>query len=86
MCGIAGQARNDGRPVARALVDAMCAAMRHRGPDSQGVYLDDAVGLGIQRLRIIDLVSGEVREHLLPPQHLQDFTGEEYLRELRSVL
>jgi thioredoxin reductase len=29
---------------------------------------------------------GEVREHILPPHHLNDFTGEEYVRELRSVL
>jgi asparagine synthase (glutamine-hydrolysing) len=37
----------------------MCAAMEHRGPDSRGVHLDDGVGLGIQRLRIIDLETGD---------------------------
>ena len=30
--------------------------------------------------------NGDVDEHLLPPHHLNDFTGEEYVRELRSVL
>jgi asparagine synthase (glutamine-hydrolysing) len=37
----------------------MCRAIEHRGPDSRGVYVDDGVGLGIQRLRVIDLVSGD---------------------------
>ena len=59
MCGVAGQVRSEGGAVPRMLVDAMCAAMRHRGPDSQGIYVDDGVGLGVQRLRIIDLVSGD---------------------------
>jgi len=29
---------------------------------------------------------GEVSEHLLPPHHLNDFQGEEYVRELQSLL
>ena len=33
----------------------MCAALEHRGPDSRGLHIDDGVGLGIQRLRVIDL-------------------------------
>jgi asparagine synthase (glutamine-hydrolysing) len=37
----------------------MCAAIEHRGPDSRGVHIHDGVGLGIQRLRVIDLVSGD---------------------------
>lgn len=37
----------------------MCARIRHRGPDSEGVFLDDNVALGIRRLAVIDLVTGE---------------------------
>ena len=37
----------------------MCAALEHRGPDSRGVHLEPGVGLGIQRLRIIDLATGD---------------------------
>ncbi len=37
----------------------MCAALAHRGPDSRGIHVDDGVGLGIQRLRVIDLCSGD---------------------------
>lgn len=59
MCGIAGQIRADGRPVAPGLVEAMCAAQEHRGPDSRGVWRAGGAGLGIQRLRIIDLATGD---------------------------
>ena len=33
----------------------MCGAIRHRGPDDEGVYVHGAVGLGMRRLSIIDL-------------------------------
>ena len=33
--------------------------IEHRGPDSRGLFLDDGVGLGIQRLRVIDLETGD---------------------------
>ncbi|HWO83495.1 MAG TPA: asparagine synthase (glutamine-hydrolyzing) [Solirubrobacterales bacterium] len=59
MCGIVGQARSDGSAVDRGLIEAMCAGLEHRGPDSRGVHVDEAVGLGIQRLRVIDLETGD---------------------------
>jgi asparagine synthase (glutamine-hydrolysing) len=59
MCGICGQARWDGRDVEPALIEHMCAAQEHRGPDSRGVHTDAGAGLGIQRLRIIDLATGD---------------------------
>jgi asparagine synthase (glutamine-hydrolysing) len=37
----------------------MCAAIEHRGPDSRGTHLAAGIALGIQRLRVIDLVSGD---------------------------
>ena len=59
MCGIAGQVTADGGPVDRAVLGRMCAALRHRGPDSRGMHVADGVGLGIQRLRVIDLETGD---------------------------
>jgi asparagine synthase (glutamine-hydrolysing) len=59
MCGIAGQARADASAVDGALVFRMCAAQEHRGPDSRGVHMEPGVALGIQRLRIIDLATGD---------------------------
>jgi len=55
MCGIAGIV---GNPHAKNRILAMTAALRHRGPDESGVYLDESVALGHTRLSIIDLSSG----------------------------
>jgi asparagine synthase (glutamine-hydrolysing) len=59
MCGIAGQVRADGAAVEEELIARMCAAQEHRGPDSRGLHVSGPVGLGIQRLRIIDLDTGD---------------------------
>lgn len=58
MCGIAGIVSMDGRGVAREELQAMCAALAHRGPDDEGYYIAPGVGLGMRRLSIIDLVTG----------------------------
>jgi len=56
MCGIAGQI-NLGKPVVEQDINAMNDALRHRGPDGFGIYLNDAktVGLGHRRLSFLDL-------------------------------
>jgi len=59
MCGIAGIVRWDGTQVEEGDVRAMCRAMAHRGPDEEGLYLGDGVGLGMRRLSIIDLDGGQ---------------------------
>jgi asparagine synthase (glutamine-hydrolysing) len=59
VCGIVGQARTDRVTPEAALIARMCAALEHRGPDSRGVHVEPGVGLGIQRLRVIDLDTGD---------------------------
>jgi asparagine synthase (glutamine-hydrolysing) len=68
MCGIAGCAGNvrggwtRGSDMAardRALVRRMCAAIRHRGPDDEGIHVEDGVALGMRRLAIIDVATGQ---------------------------
>jgi len=59
MCGIAGIALlNEGPPPEEAAVRAMLPALRHRGPDGCGVFVDRRVALGHTRLSIIDLAGG----------------------------
>ena len=58
MCGIAGILGFDQRPVFPSELRRMCNAMSHRGPDDEGVYLRNDVGLGMRRLSIIDLKTG----------------------------
>ena len=58
MCGIAGKVSSRG-DVPAALVEAMCERQVHRGPDSRGIHRSDGAALGIQRLRVIDLATGD---------------------------
>jgi asparagine synthase (glutamine-hydrolysing) len=63
MCGITGWANLDSRRPpsegARELLHAMCERMVHRGPDSEGLFVTNGAALGMRRLAIIDLVTGE---------------------------
>src|SRR6187402_3780977 len=63
MCGITGWANLNPRTTppdgARALLHSMCERMTHRGPDSEGLLVSTGVALGMRRLAIIDLVTGE---------------------------
>ena len=63
MCGITGWANLDSRTPpfegARELLHAMCERMVHRGPDSEGLFVTNGAALGMRRLAIIDLVTGE---------------------------
>ena len=53
MCGIVGIVHSDpARPVPPAVIRRMCEAIRHRGPDDEGAYVDRNVGLGMRRLSI----------------------------------
>lgn len=57
MCGIAGFVSRD-RPADGTVVRAMCATIRHRGPDDEGIYAVGNCGIGMRRLSIIDLAGG----------------------------
>ncbi len=92
MCGIAGFADTEGIGSesdggAAVLVHDMCEVIRHRGPDDEGIHVEPGVGLGMRRLSIIDLSTGN------QPIHNEDrtiwvvFNGEIYnYRELRTEL
>ena len=60
MCGIAGfvgiQIPHD---EAAMRLRAMCDAIAHRGPDSDGYHVADGVALGMRRLSIIDVSGGQ---------------------------
>jgi asparagine synthase (glutamine-hydrolysing) len=87
MCGIAGQVRGNGEPVAAAVIERMCAAQEHRGPDSRGVYVNGQAALGIQRLRIIDLATGDQPIFNEDRSVVVVLNGEIYnFRELRADL
>jgi asparagine synthase (glutamine-hydrolysing) len=59
MCGIAGIVDSTRESnITEALVREMCDRIIHRGPDDEGIFVDDGAGLGMRRLSIIDLSGG----------------------------
>ncbi len=88
MCGIAGRINlKPGEPIGSHLIYQMLDAIRHRGPDDWGVFVDDQIGIGSARLSIIDVAGGHQ-----PISNEDDtiwvvFNGEIYnYLELRSEL
>jgi asparagine synthase (glutamine-hydrolysing) len=59
MCGIVGIVNLDGRAADPALLGRMNEAIHHRGPDEDGYYVKENVGLAMRRLAIIDLSGGQ---------------------------
>jgi len=60
MCGITGYlCRDPGRPVPDEILRRMTGVVAHRGPDGDGYFRADGVGLGHRRLSIIDLATGD---------------------------
>lgn len=88
MCGICGKVLFDRESKASAsIVKVMADTIRHRGPDDDGFYICNQVGLGFRRLSIIDLSGGH------QPLSNEDgtvwivFNGEIYnYRDLRNEL
>ncbi len=59
MCGIAGWVGIEQREAdAQANITRMCDAIRHRGPDDVGTWVEGHLALGMRRLSIIDLAGG----------------------------
>jgi asparagine synthase (glutamine-hydrolysing) len=88
MCGIAGLYHlTTPKPVDPARIEAMGAAMIHRGPDGSGVWTAPGVGLGHRRLSIIDLAGSPQPMHSVDGRAVLVFNGEIYnFRELRAEL
>ncbi len=60
MCGICGKIYFDAQQqVEPSLLEKMCDAISHRGPDESGIHVAGHVGLGHRRLSIIDLSTGQ---------------------------
>ena len=91
MCGITGWANLDSHTPppegAQDLLHAMCERMVHRGPDSEGLYVTTGAALGMRRLAIIDLVTGEQPAFNEDRSVVVILNGEIYnYRELRTEL
>lgn len=85
MCGICGIINSEG--VEKTDINRMLSTLSHRGPDDEGMYINEIVGFGHRRLSIIDLDGGK------QPMSNEDgnlwitFNGEIYnFQEIRNKL
>jgi asparagine synthase (glutamine-hydrolysing) len=87
MCGIVGIANANSRSVNREVLEKMNACIAHRGPDDDGFYLRENVGLAMRRLSIIDVAHGKQPIHNSDQTAWIIFNGEIYnFQELRADL
>ena len=88
MCGFVGYTdlKNE-REVSRSLLARMTERLVHRGPDSDGYFVEGVTGLGFRRLSIIDLASGDQPLYNEDGSLVLLCNGEIYnYRELRNTL
>jgi len=57
MCGILGVFNIDQKPVSNAFLKKMLQVISHRGPDGEGYYISENIGLAHKRLAILDTSS-----------------------------
>ncbi len=80
MCGLAGyfSAQGFAKEQGRALLERMMQALHHRGPDAQGLWLDEHCGLASTRLTIMDLSQGDMPLLSADEQQVLVYNGEIY--------
>lgn len=88
MCGISGIFGLEDISDPKGLVNSMNQALSHRGPDAQGIYLQEEVCLGHRRLSIIDVDTSSDQPFVDPKgRYLLVYNGEIYnFRELKAQL
>ncbi|MGQ0541337.1 MAG: asparagine synthase (glutamine-hydrolyzing) [Blastocatellia bacterium] len=90
MCGIAGWINLDTTKPnhnAEPVLHSMCETIVHRGPDSEGLWTDETVALGMRRLSIIDLKTGDQPVFSEDKSVVVMMNGELYnYREVRAEL
>ena len=89
MCGITGWLNLDNKSnhEAEAVLHSMCETIVHRGPDSEGLWIDDQAALGMRRLSIIDLKTGDQPVFNCDRSVIVMMNGELYnYREVRADL
>ncbi|AGH97791.1 asparagine synthase (glutamine-hydrolyzing) [Micavibrio aeruginosavorus] len=88
MCGVAGLLYLDKTPVSPVAIKRMTDIISHRGPDGEGQWVEENIGLGHRRLAIIDLSpAGHQPMVSVDHRYVISFNGEIYnFMELRAEL
>lgn len=86
MCGIAGIWSKTGKPVNRDLLSSMQLRLKHRGPDADGIWIHENLGLAHSRLKILDL-SDQANQPFSDGKDVVVFNGEIFnYKELKKEL
>ena len=88
MCGIVGVVNADRTPVSNGYLKRMTDEIAHRGPDGEGQWAENNVGIGHRRLAIID-VTAAGHQPMISADHrfVLTYNGEVYnYKELRTEL
>lgn len=88
MCGIAGYINFKHEPASSVILEKMTDAVKHRGPDGEGHWIENNVAIGHRRLSIIDLSpAGHQPMISSDNRYILSYNGEIYnFRELRIEL
>ena len=86
MCGISGIVKRKGQQINVAHLQMISSLMSHRGPDSQGFWNEENIGLSHNRLSLLDL-SENANQPFQDERYKLIFNGEIYnWKNLRSEL
>ncbi|MBW3041829.1 asparagine synthase (glutamine-hydrolyzing) [Prochlorococcus marinus] len=78
MCGISGILSINDKPINREHLEKLHQAIEHRGPDSEGYYYDEHIGLAHRRLSIIDLRRESDQPFNVDERYVLIYNGEIY--------
>jgi len=76
MCGICGKISSKG--VSREEILRMVSVLQHRGPDEEGIFVNQTIGFGHRRLSVIDLETGQQPMTIHDKKLWITFNGEIY--------
>jgi len=86
MCGITGIISKNGG-LREGVIKQMTEAIIHRGPDDDGYFVNEKIGLGMRRLSIIDIAHGKQPIQSQDSELTIFFNGEIYnYKELKKDL
>lgn len=87
MCGFVGIIDKSPKDKKKKIIKDMANMIIHRGPDSEGYFIDDKIALGFRRLSIIDLKGGSQPIYNEDKSLVIVFNGEIYnYKELKEEL
>ncbi|MBU3050280.1 asparagine synthase (glutamine-hydrolyzing), partial [Chryseobacterium indologenes] len=87
MCGIAGLIHKNSIPISEESLKKMTDKLSHRGPDAEGFFIHENIGLGHRRLSIIDVSEAANQPFIWEDKQVLVFNGAIYnYLEIREEL